>query len=333
MPWQLVSCTLCCAVLVLGYPAMGAEGDARQTFTDPAEAGEDYQVQGEYQGSIDLGEGEEQKFGLQVIALGSGTFGGVAYFGGLPGDGWDGVTKIQAEGALKDGVLILEAGEGSAEITDGKGTIRDSSGQELGTIEKVERVSPTLGAEPPEGAIVLFDGTSADAFDGGRMTDEGYLKVPATSKRKFQDHVMHLEFRTPFMPHARGQARGNSGVYIQDRYELQILDSFGLEGLDNECGGFYSLRAPRENMCFPPLVWQTYDIDFAAARYDDDGNKVAPAKVTVKHNGVVIHNDLELTAGTPGRADEGPEPLGVHLQFHGNPVVFRNIWVVERQAE
>jgi hypothetical protein len=83
-------------------------------------------------------------------------------------------------------------------------------------------------------------------------------------------------------------------------------------------------------MCFPPLSWQTYDIDFTAARYDDDGKKVKNARVTIKHNGVVIHDDLELPHGTPGKNPEGPGPDGIYLQGHGNPVVFRNIWVVEK---
>ena len=132
------------------------------------------------------------------------------------------------------------------------------------------------------------------------------------------------------MPNDRGQARGNSGVYVQSRYEVQVLDSFGLEGKDNECGGIYSVGAPRVNMCYPPLTWQTYDIDFRAARYDSEGKKTENARVTVRHNGVLIHHDVELPKHTPGRHAEAPEPDGLFLQDHGNPVVFRNIWVVER---
>jgi hypothetical protein len=152
----------------------------------------------------------------------------------------------------------------------------------------------------------------------------------AQSKATFGDHSLHLEFRTPFMPKSRGQARGNSGMYVQSRYEVQVLDSFGLEGKDNECGGIYSISEPKVNMCFPPLSWQTYDYDFAAARYDADGKKVENARITLKHNGVVIFDDLELEHGTPGRYEEGPEKQGLFLQDHGNPVAFRNIWVVEK---
>ena len=142
---------------------------------------------------------------------------------------------------------------------------------------------------------------------------------------------MHIEFRTPFMPKSRGQARGNSGVYLQGRYECQVLDSFGLDGADNECGGIYSINKPVVNACLPPLAWQTYDIDFKAAKYGADGKKTTNARVTIKHNGIVIHDDQELTHGTPGHVPEGAEPYGLYLQDHGNPVAFRNIWVVDKK--
>ncbi len=201
-------------------------------------------------------------------------------------------------------------------------------GAELGTLKKVDRKSPTLGAKAPEGAIVLFDGTSADHFNGGKITMTDLLAADCETKEKFTDHKLHIEFRTPFKPAARGQARGNSGVYVQGRYECQVLDSFGLEGENNECGGIYSIAKPKVNACFPPLTWQTYDIDFTAARYEN-GNKVKNARVTIKQNGIMIHDDLELTHGTPGKNPEADAPDVIYLQGHGNPVVYRNIWVVK----
>jgi hypothetical protein len=153
-----------------------------------------------------------------------------------------------------------------------------------------------------------------------------------TSKRTFGDCTLHVEFMTPFMPRARGQARGNSGVYLQGRYEVQVLDSFGLEGKNNECGGLYELSDPKVNMCYPPLQWQTYDIAYTAARYDQSGKKVSNARITVRHNGIVVQDNVELARGTRAApVEEGVAKGPIYLQNHGNPVFYRNIWVVERK--
>jgi len=210
-------------------------------------------------------------------------------------------------------------------------TIKNKDGATIGTLKKVLRQSPTQGAKPPANAVVLFDGTNADGFNGGRMTPDGLLMEGDTSKQKFQSFTIHLEFRTPFQPYARGQGRGNSGFYAQGRYEVQILDSFGLEGVDDECGGIYKVGRPAVNMCLPPLSWQTYDVDFTAAEFKD-GKKVNSARMTVRHNGVEIHKDLEIPfATTAAPVREGPEPGPIYLQNHGNPVRFRNIWLVEKK--
>lgn len=210
-------------------------------------------------------------------------------------------------------------------------TINIIGGIKIGELKKIERSSPTLGAKAPAGAIVLFDGTSPDNFEGGRITEDGLLVQGPKSKQTFGSGTLHVEFRTPFMPEARGQGRGNSGCYLQGRYETQVLDSFGLEGKDNECGGIYSIKSPDLNMCFPPLAWQTYDIDFTEARYDG-GKKVEDATMTVKHNGVLIQKDVKLThATTAAPVAEGPEPGPVYLQDHGNPVRYRNIWFLEKK--
>jgi hypothetical protein len=291
--------------IVSTLPLLAADGPG-PTYATPEEAAADpdFAVQGEY---IRCGGGE----GVQVIALGKGQFRAVKYKGGLPGYYWDGQTK--------------EAVDGDPE----------SIGSLLAGYAKVCRQSCTLGACPPCGAVVLFDGTKA-TFDkhwkeGTKMTDDGLLQQGATSLDTFQDYCLHLEFRLPYMPEARGQARANSGYYAQGLYEIQMLDSFGLEGENNECGGVYSIAKPSVNMCLPPLTWQTYDVDFTAARLDADGKKIKDAHLKLWHNGVLVH-DLDLPKGTPAGpiTTEGETPGPVYVQDHGNPVRYRNIWVLPR---
>lgn len=287
-----------CALL-LTSAACAAKGPAYATVEE-ARQDQDFAFQGEYIG---------EQVGVQVIALGDGRFRAVRYDGGLPGAGWDGATRESKEGTREELNSFLDG------------------------LSRTERVSPTLGHKPPENAVVLFDGTR-ETFErhwkNSRMTDDGLLMEGAVSQDAFKDFTLHLEFLLPYMPHDRGQARGNSGYYVQGRYEVQMLDSFGLEGKDNECGGIYQVAAPKVNMCFPPLAWQTYDVNFTAARFDAEGNKTANARVTVRHNGVVIHDDLELPRQTPGgvlnKEEDTPGP--VSLQNHGDPVRYRNIWVV-----
>jgi hypothetical protein len=321
------------AILLSAATSFAADPNAI-VFTDPAKAGIDYELQGEYTGTVKTGD-EDLKIGVQIIALGNETFQAAGFIGGLPGDGWSRGDKAHSsEGKLEDGVLRFTTDEDdikvTAEIKDGSMVVY-AGDMKVGEFAKTHRQSPTLGAEPPEGAIVLFDGSSTDAWEGGEIIDGKWLGAQnIATKEKFGDHQLHIEFQTPFMPTSRGQGRGNSGVYLQSRYEVQVLDSFGLEGKNNECGGIYSISEPIVNMCFPPLAWQTYDVDFTAARYDDSGKKTKNARATIRHNGVVIHDDLELTHGTPGRHEEGPEPDGLFLQNHGNPVVFQNIWVVRK---
>ena len=304
---------------------------ADKTITDPAQSGPDFQVQGEY-----VGESQDPtlsgKLGAQVLAMGDGKFQLIVYHGGLPGNGWKrGDRTEKTKGQSKGGRTHFTVDGRSAILRNGTLTLKDADGKAQAELQKKERKSRTLGAKPPEGAIVLFDGTTAENFRHGKLVSENLLLNDCESIQKFGDHTLHLEFRTPFKPTARGQKRGNSGVYVQSRYEVQILDTFALEGKDNECGGIYSIKAPDVNMCYPPLAWQTYDIDFTAARYGTDEKKTKNARITVRHNGVVIHDDVELPKGTPGKLPEGASPEGVYLQGHGNPVYYRNIWVVRSE--
>jgi hypothetical protein len=312
-------------VLLVGI-AQAAKGPA---CIDPEKADADFAVQGEYSGTVKTDDGEE-KVGLQVIALGNGKFAAVGYPGGLPGDGWNQEEKIKTEGEIQDGIVKFECDKGIATFKDGAITITTPDGKAMGTAKKVMRKSPTLGAKPPEDAIVMFDGTSGDGWHG-RISDDGLLMQGATCKEQLKSQHLHLEFCLPYMPESRGQGRGNSGLYVVGRYEIQMLDSFGLEGKSNECGGLYKASEPVVNMCFPPLSWQTYDVDFTAPEFDGEGKKVANARITVRHNGVVIHNDVELPGPTPGgKGGAESDPGSVFLQDHGNPVRYRNIWAVPK---
>ncbi len=334
---QFPICALfgCYLLLVLTQSSGADTKSPKWAATSVEEAGPDFQIQGEYSGILGEGSSDPLKYGVQVIALGDAEFQAVGYPGGLPGDGWNQEKKTTTEGKKSGTVISFKSNEGRGDLENGKMTIFDAEGNKVGVLEKVERKSPTLGKKAPEGATVLFDSNQATKtvknFDNGRITEDGLLKEGVTSKQTFKDGHLHLEFQLPFMPQARGQGRSNSGCYVLGRYEVQILDSFGLEGKDNECGGIYKLGAPSVNMCLPPLAWQTYDIDFQSAKYDKDGNKTAKARITVKHNGVTVHDDREIDEPTPGGTNKDEATAGpLFLQDHSNPVRFRNIWVSEK---
>jgi hypothetical protein len=271
--------------------------------------------------------------GADIIALGGDQYRLVLFKGGLPGDGWDGSAKVELDGKA-DGEKVgftPKTGETRATLAEGTLTVTRAGADPL-ALRRVVRHSPTEGAPPPAGAQVLFDGKSADAWKDGKVDERGFLRCGTTSKATFRDYTLHLEFLLPFKPYARGQSRANSGVYHQDRYEVQVLDSFGLKGENNECGGIYTISAPKMNLCYPPLQWQTYDVDFTAARFDAEGKRTAPACITVRHNGVLIQDNVALphTTTSSGIKTITDTPGPLQLQEHGNPVYYRNIWVVAK---
>jgi hypothetical protein len=321
---------LACAVLFVESVA-AADGKDGPVYTDPLAADADFALQGEYRGwQTPVGSiRSAEAIGLQVVALGDGRFEAVKFYGGLPGAGWRGRERYPLSGERVGDRLELLGEQADIVVSGGVATILTHNGQRIGELRRVERLSPTLGAAPPPGAIVLFDGRPSDQLVEPKLSPSGDLLAGTETRGAWNHFRLHGEFRLPYKPLARGQARGNSGFYLQGRYEVQVLDSFGLEGVENECGSLYRTRRPNLNMCLPPLQWQTYDMEFHAPTFDAEGRKVEDMRITVWHNGVVIHQEQSIPGKTGAGKPEGPTPLPIKLQDHGNPVVFRNLWLVD----
>lgn len=305
------------------------------TWTDPELAAKEdpsFVVQGEYGVAA-----EGQAWALQVVALGDGKLDAYLLQGGFPGLGYTREKeRIRLSGQIGDAVgsATFKNPDGYVvNIADGNATVVKDDAV-VGKFPKAERKSKTLGKKPDEGAIVLFDGSDESAkanWDKGEAIDGLLRNNDIATKRKFGDYHLHLEFRTPYKPLARGQGRGNSGVYHQGRYETQVLDAFGQTGEDNETGGIYKVAKPKVNMCLPPLTWQSYDIDFEAAKFDTEGKEqIEPAYLTVRLNGELIHDRQPVKGPTGGGKPVTAEPGPIFLQGHGNPVFYRNIWIVEK---
>jgi len=214
-------------------------------------------------------------------------------------------------------------------------------GQNAPKLKQVRNVSST-NLKPPSDAIVLFDGESTDAWvmqkskppyvpckwkvlpDGAMQVGGGNI----ITKQKFTDLQLHVEFKIPYMPQAKGQGRGNSGVYLQGSYEVQILDSYGLDSKDSDCGGVYKVSRPMVNACLKPGEWQSYDILFFAPRFNDKGELEQPARLSVLQNGVWIQNNIAVPkATTAAMKRDVTKPGPIMLQDHGNPVQYRNVWI------
>lgn len=200
-------------------------------------------------------------------------------------------------------------------------------------------VDPGDASRAPSDAILLFDGRDLSAFQGGEqwLIQDGYAQVRGggiTSKQAFGDCQLHIEFATPAEVRGEGQGRGNSGVYLMGRYELQVLDSYDNKTYyDGQCGAIYKQQPPTVNASRGPGEWQTYDIIFEAPKFAEDGTLLKPAYITVLHNGVLIHHHFELQGGTfwhqAPQYEPHPAKLPLHIQDHGDPVRFRNIWIRE----
>ncbi len=198
--------------------------------------------------------------------------------------------------------------------------------------------SPTV--PPPKYAKLLFGGSdlaewiSSKGGSPGWIVRNGYVEVVPGSgniytRETFTDFQLHVEFWLPLMPDATGQGRANSGVYLQGLYEVQVLDSYGLEPKNNDCGAIYEVAPPLRNACRKPERWQLYDIAFQAPRFDASGQVREKGRITVFQNGILIHHGQEVAKPTRAAMKLDPtKPGPVMLQDHGNSVRYRNVWLV-----
>ncbi|MES2790760.1 MAG: DUF1080 domain-containing protein [Planctomycetota bacterium] len=238
------------------------------------------------------------------------------------------------------GVLCLLLGLCSAYTVEGAFVTEYVSGIMWAEPKVVE---PGTAGSAPSDAVVLFDGKDLSQWEGGDKwkIEEGYAIAEGggiSTKQGFGDCQLHLEFATPAEVKGNGQGRGNSGVYFMGTYEVQILDSFDNKTyFDGQCASIYKQFPPLVNACRKPGEWQTYDIVFTAPKFDDQGKVTKPATFTVLQNGVLVQNHTELLGGT--FYDKAPayhahaDKLPIQLQYHGNPIRYRNIWLREIPAQ
>ena len=286
------------------------------------------EVQGLYEGSL-----KDVKFEARVIAMGKDAY--KIYLRQDLGGGK--VAKVELDGKVEGDAVAFKNKGGETEWTAtwGPGALKGTAGGAAFEAKRVQRKSPTLGKQPPQGAIVILDGKNFEQINPSKTAEEwkpaedgsiGISKGDVRSKQQFDGSFdYHVEFMCPLVPAARGQGRGNSGCYLPNGDEVQVLDSFGMDTYKGGgCGGLYNYKDPDTFDVFslaslPPLEWQTYDMEYRVEKVD--GKPTGKPKVTVYHNGIKIHDAAELK----NAAKKGD----VHWQDHGNPVRYRNIWLLE----
>jgi hypothetical protein len=276
--------------------------------------------------------------GMEVVGAGAGQGGGEA------SPGATGASKRENDRSEGAGAVagLLPADMAS----DSSGAEASAGGGSAGAGVVLTGASDAGDGSAPDepDTIVLLDGTNLDEWQsvgGGdaawELPGDGTMVVASGSgnietRRTFEDLFVHVEYKTPaFPPNVTGQDRGNSGVYLNSMYELQVLDSFGLPPAIDGCGAIYNVSVPSSTACFAQEVWNTYEIEFRTARWDAQGNKIAQARVlSALLNGVLVQEDVDIPNSTGSGKPEAPGPEPLMLQDHGNRVAFRNIWVIPR---
>ena len=316
--------------------ALGAVMASAQDFMPPDRPPPaDFQVQGEYFGTVADGGG---KLGAWVIGQGGDKYNVVFLPGGLltlPDDasgGWDKVTRVSGTGTAAS----LTTASGYKAAITGTGEDRTMAGTNAAgkafTLKRVVRKSPTQGLAPKAAwnatywfrANTQADLTKWNPNPGApQLKYGGFLLKGVTAKEPHGTMFLHIEARTPYCPTCRDQDRGNSGIYLRGMHEMQVLDSFGLSGANNELGSIYRIKAPLVNAALPPLTWQTYDC------YYTPGAAANSATLTVYINGVLVQDKTQVT----GITEAGFAGNSLYLQDHGHDVVFNNIWAVASATE
>lgn len=304
--------------------------------------------QGIFEGLYSPAEGKDVRAVAHVMGLGNQRYRAVIT-ADAPGMGKKVVLEGQVPGKLaaffKGRELRLEGMAGDVVVTATLGNGRlhaKAAGPKGGELflRRIERMSPNAELPPPEGAVVLLPfaqgrKTSLEKWTNKRwdVLDDGSVAVrngESRSRDSFGDCRLHAEFWLPYEPDGRGQGRGNSGLYFQNLYEVQVLDSFGLQKIgQGDCGGIYNTAVPRVNASLPPETWQTYDVTFRAPRFDANDKMTEPARISVIHNGIKIHDNVAVPQCTEGPGRKLVKRGPIKLQDHGHPVRYRNIWLVE----
>jgi hypothetical protein len=312
-----------------------------------------WQVQGEYFGSIEGG----GTLGAWVVAKGNNVYdlallpGGLVSLPGQTGGGWNGTTKYTGSATWNSttGAYSVTTASGYTTTSisgtgDERALIGTTSDGKAFVLYRRLRKSPTQGMKPkPEWgtATSWFDSATAAAGATGELSK--WVAQNTTPQLKYGGYLfrgirtvathgagyLHIEAMVPFMPTATGQNRANSGVYLHSKYELQVLDSFGLTGANNEMGGVYTIKAPLINAALPPMTWQTYDCYFTPRSSGANGAAAGAAYMTVYLNGVLVQDSTPAAVTTEaGLTGSQLSAAGLYLQDHGNEVIFNNIWCI-----